>query len=422
VRRDREARDQALRSEEWLNEIRRREARAAEEQPSCWTGAEEDEADEDLDEAAEVAAALRAVERAIQLEREEEAVEAEALRAAIAASASAGSSSAGGASDARRQRLTAELERFTKAVLDLSSEPEPEDEIAANSDAAIAPLVGLLRTASTAGNAAWALSMLTSESQSPKLAMRNRDAIHAAGGIEPLAALLAGTDSKAAGAAASALRSLAMHSNPTMEAVLAAVVIAEPPKVEAFMYLFATLRSAAAKRLQRAESMTRGDRAEAREVSSRVERAPSSVLRGAIADAAAVGVDDVALTRARARLDEIDAAREARRDALGLTAAAREASCPLDFCCPILHERMADPVVASDGHTYEREAIMAVLGPAGTKISPLTREPLGTHVLPNRTLLRHIQSYDEEMMRAAEVASAAAVKAERERRSGVPLS
>ena len=59
---------------------------------------------------------------------------------------------------------------------------------------------------------------------------------------------------------------------------------------------------------------------------------------------------------------------------------------------------------------------MAVLGPAGTKISPLTREPLGTHVLPNRTLLRHIQSYDEEMMRAAEVASAAAVKAERERR------
>lgn len=73
-------------------------------------------------------------------------------------------------------------------------------------------------------------------------------------------------------------------------------------------------------------------------------------------------------------------------------------------------------VVASDGHTYERDAITAVIAQQGA-VSPLTREPLGQHVLPNWTLLRHIQGYDEEMMRAAELASMAAVRAERERKN-----
>ena len=77
---------------------------------------------------------------------------------------------------------------------------------------------------------------------------------------------------------------------------------------------------------------------------------------------------------------------------------------------------MSDPVVASDGHTYERAAIMAVLGPQGSKVSPLTREPLEPSLVQNWALLRHSQSYDEEMMRVAEMAAAAAVKAERERR------
>lgn len=58
---------------------------------------------------------------------------------------------------------------------------------------------------------------------------------------------------------------------------------------------------------------------------------------------------------------------------------------------------------------------MAILGPHGSKVSPLTREPLTPHVLPNMALLKRIQSYDEEVMRVAEVAAAAAVKAERER-------
>jgi deoxyhypusine synthase len=79
------------------------------------------------------------------------------------------------------------------------------------------------------------------------------------------------------------------------------------------------------------------------------------MLRAAIADASAVGVDGPALARAKSRLDEIEAERLSRRRMLGLTSSS-VAEGPSDFCCPILFERMVDPVVASDGHTYEREA------------------------------------------------------------------
>ncbi len=45
--------------------------------------------------------------------------------------------------------------------------------------------------------------------------------------------------------------------------------------------------------------------------------------------------------------------------------------------CPITKEVMVDPVLASDGHVYERSAIQRLVGHA----SPLTRQPL----LPNLT-------------------------------------
>ena len=46
------------------------------------------------------------------------------------------------------------------------------------------------------------------------------------------------------------------------------------------------------------------------------------------------------------------------------------------FTCPISQELMVDPVVAPDGHTYEREALMRWL-----RISAVPRSPLtGTHV------------------------------------------
>jgi hypothetical protein len=49
--------------------------------------------------------------------------------------------------------------------------------------------------------------------------------------------------------------------------------------------------------------------------------------------------------------------------------------------CPITFDPCVDPVVASDGHTYERDAILTHLSMAGT--SPLTRGPLDTFVVSN---------------------------------------
>ena len=77
---------------------------------------------------------------------------------------------------------------------------------------------------------------------------------------------------------------------------------------------------------------------------------------------------------------------------------------PSDMCCPITLCQMVDPVVASDGHSYERRAIMAVI--SGDKKSPLTRESLASTVFPNRTLLKRIQVYREEQIACAETALA----------------
>ena len=57
---------------------------------------------------------------------------------------------------------------------------------------------------------------------------------------------------------------------------------------------------------------------------------------------------------------------------------------------------MADPVVASDGHSYERAAIQDVLGSANKK-SPLTREVLTRTLVPNRALRRRIEEHETEL-------------------------
>ena len=69
---------------------------------------------------------------------------------------------------------------------------------------------------------------------------------------------------------------------------------------------------------------------------------------------------------------------------------------------------MVDPVVASDGHSYERVAIMSVLR-GQNKMSPLTREPLAHTVFANRTLLKRIRAYRDEMIECAETALAYAL-------------
>ena len=63
-------------------------------------------------------------------------------------------------------------------------------------------------------------------------------------------------------------------------------------------------------------------------------------------------------------------------------------------------------MVASDGHSYERSAILTVLRD-GNGLSPLTRERLQRNVLiPNRNLKRRMQEHDEDMLRAAATAVA----------------
>ncbi|CAF1642425.1 unnamed protein product, partial [Didymodactylos carnosus] len=61
--------------------------------------------------------------------------------------------------------------------------------------------------------------------------------------------------------------------------------------------------------------------------------------------------------------------------------------------CPITFDLFRDPVVAEDGHTYEREAIISWIRKHGT--SPLTREPLTIEALrPNRTLKKLVDEFE----------------------------
>ncbi|KAL8129029.1 hypothetical protein V2J09_018184 [Rumex salicifolius] len=70
-----------------------------------------------------------------------------------------------------------------------------------------------------------------------------------------------------------------------------------------------------------------------------------------------------------------------------------ERSIPSYFLCPIYHEIMLDPVVAADGHTYERETMCGWLE-NGRETSPLTNLPLNhLHLTPNHTLRRAIQDW-----------------------------
>ena len=62
-------------------------------------------------------------------------------------------------------------------------------------------------------------------------------------------------------------------------------------------------------------------------------------------------------------------------------------------------------MVASDGNTYERHAIQAVLESANP-CSPLTREPLMPNVFPNRALKKRIEEHEEEVLCIAATAVA----------------
>eukprot|EP00928_Gymnodinium_smaydae_P032461 TRINITY_DN23503_c0_g1_i1.p1 TRINITY_DN23503_c0_g1~~TRINITY_DN23503_c0_g1_i1.p1 ORF type:complete len:377 (-),score=53.67 TRINITY_DN23503_c0_g1_i1:202-1233(-) len=51
------------------------------------------------------------------------------------------------------------------------------------------------------------------------------------------------------------------------------------------------------------------------------------------------------------------------------------------YLCPITHRLLVDPVVAMDGHVYERKALQRWL--AKKEASPTTNQPMGTTVIPS---------------------------------------
>jgi len=64
-----------------------------------------------------------------------------------------------------------------------------------------------------------------------------------------------------------------------------------------------------------------------------------------------------------------------------------------------------DPVVASDGHSYELSAISSVLRD-GNGLSPFTRDPLQATLFPNYALKSLIQLHEADMLRVAATAVA----------------
>eukprot|EP00964_Phaeocystis_antarctica_P081671 scaffold51100_cov61-Phaeocystis_antarctica.AAC.2 len=271
---------------------------------------------------------------------------------------------------------------------------------------AIAPLVALLSggpKSEAAGPAASALKYLASNIAA------NKAAIIEAGAIPLLVALLSGgADSEAADNAASALLVLACGTIPT-------AVLEEMARKQIDLSSWPTLREGLCKRasagLLAAEAGT-----------------AVAALERAITLAAAVQMDAADLERAQKRLRVIngDAERQERRESFGLGSL----ELPDEFVCPITMDQMrgvppppsqhaplahrrhtcpacaADPVVASDGHSYERSAILSVLRD-GNGLSPLTRERLQPNVLIlNRNLKRRMQEHDEDILRAAATAVA----------------
>ena len=65
---------------------------------------------------------------------------------------------------------------------------------------------------------------------------------------------------------------------------------------------------------------------------------------------------------------------------------------PSEYMCPITLSMMADPVVANDGHSYERAAIAHWLATHNT--SPQTREPMvSRELVPNHALRARIAAW-----------------------------
>ena len=141
--------------------------------------------------------------------------------------------------------------------------------------------------------------------------------------------------------------------------------------------------------------------------------ADEPALEASVAAAAAMGVAPSRLEAARHTFDASRRAaaaaasraaeRKRKQDAIGArrhSMGLGEARVPHDFCCPITHVEMDEPVVASDGHSYERAALARWMADAagGVARSPVTNEPIRSAVFPNHALRKRIDAYQEELL------------------------
>jgi hypothetical protein len=112
-----------------------------------------------------------------------------------------------------------------------------------------------------------------------------------------------------------------------------------------------------------------------------------------------------ALRTGQERLEALEAAakaeRQARRASLGL----ESVEPPDEYRCSITLELMRDPVVVSDGHSYERASIEQVM--RGSGLSPRTREVLNPNIIvSNRALRTRIEEHEAEEEEVAQRAQA----------------
>ena len=357
----------------------------------------------------------------------------------------------------RARADTEAAENASGAMNNLSA--DLESQVAILKAGGIPLLVALLDGGAESEAAENAASALSNLATNPLI----RGAIREAGGIPPLVGLLsAGGESEAAQVAASTLFNLCQHGGgrggeqdaagvalfpgcrgdgqanrealleslrhalprtlDTLERFRPRVATADGPNamIDNTMSLCGELRETAAELLRQAARyvMVGNERyvmAVTVNVTGELLRQAEAgtdvgALELAIERAQAVRLAAGALERARTRLSDIngETRRRARREALGLGSIVP----PEEFLCPITMERMRDPVVASDGNSYERSAIQQVLR-SGHALSPLTREPLRPDVLiVNRNLRKRIESYEGEVLDfAAQAADTAAGRA-----------
>ena len=133
-------------------------------------------------------------------------------------------------------------------------------------------------------------------------------------------------------------------------------------------------------------------------------------ILGAIIAAPKVIVDEETYDATAARAAELETsltARQAEVERLRVILKQQRRDIPDGYKCPISTDLMEDPVIAADGHSYERRDVEAWFA-RGKRTSPKTGARLPhTHLTPNHNLKSAIRDFIEEV-RSFDAATAGA--------------